>query len=121
VALLKASKSLEKFVLEDKDENLAIEIIKIAIEYPLIQIVNNAGYKGDRVVERIKEEDDFNHGFDARTGEFKNLFKEGIIDPVKVIRVALENAVSAAAMFLTTDAVIVDAPKKEEHNHTPAG
>lgn len=113
---------MDTLSFDDEDENIAIEIVKNAIQYPVIQIANNAGYKGDRVVEKIKEEKDFNHGFDAKTGEFKDLFKAGIIDPAKVIRVALENAVSTAAMFLTTDAVIVDLPKKEEpHNHAPAG
>lgn len=122
VALLKVAKALDTLKFDDEDENLAIEIVKNAIQYPVIQIANNAGYKGDRVVEKIKEEKDFNHGFDAKTGEFKDLVKGGIIDPAKVIRVALENAVSTAAMFLTTDAVIVDTPKKEEpHMHAPAG
>lgn len=122
VALLKVAKALDTLKFDDEDENLAIEIVKNAIQYPVIQIANNAGYKGDRVVEKIKEEKDFNHGFDAKTGEFKDLVKGGIIDPAKVIRVALENAVSTAAMFLTTDAVIVDSPKKEEpHMHAPAG
>lgn len=113
VALLKVSKVLDTLSFDDEDENIAIEIVKNAVQYPVIQIANNAGYKGDRVVEKIKEEKDFNHGFDAKTGEFKDLFKAGIIDPAKVIRVALENAVSTAAMFLTTDAVIVETPKKE--------
>ncbi len=122
VALLKVAKALDTLSFDDEDENIAIEIVKNAIQYPVIQIANNAGYKGDRVVEKIKEEKDFNHGFDAKTGEFKDLVKGGIIDPAKVIRVALENAVSTAAMFLTTDAVIVDSPKKEEpHAHAPAG
>jgi chaperonin GroEL len=100
--------------LEDEDEQIGVEIIKNAIVYPVIQIANNAGYKGDRVVEKVKEEKNFNTGFDAKSGVFVDLFKNGVIDPSKVLRVALENAVSAAAMFLTTDAVIVDAPKKEE-------
>ncbi|MDD3262282.1 MAG: chaperonin GroEL [Candidatus Absconditabacteria bacterium] len=122
VALLKVAKVLDTLSFDYEDENIAIEIVKNAIQYPVIQIANNAGYKGDRVVEKIKEEKDFNHGFDAKTGEFKDLVKGGIIDPAKVIRVALENAVSTAAMFLTTDAVIVDSPKKEEpHVHAPAG
>lgn len=121
-ALLKLSNMLSSFTLEDADEHIAVEIVKNAIQYPVIQIANNAGYKGDRVVEKVKEEKDFNHGFDAKTGEFKDLVKWWIIDPAKVIRVALENAVSTAAMFLTTDAVIVDSPKKEEdHIHAPAG
>lgn len=112
-ALVKLAKKLDGFVLEDADEQIGVEIIKNAIVYPVIQIANNAGYKGDRVVEKVKENTDFNQWFDAKTGEFTDLFKDGIIDPSKVLRVALENAVSAAAMFLTTDAVIVDAPKKE--------
>ena len=78
------------------------------------KIADNAGYKGDWVVEVIKAQDEFNFGFDAKTGEFKNMLQAGIIDPAKVLRVSLENAVSAAAMFLTTDAIIVDAPKKDE-------
>lgn len=111
--MVKLAKKLDGLKLEDEDEQIGVEIIKNAIVYPVIQIANNAGYKGDRVVEKVKEHKDFNHGFDAKTGEFVDLFKDGIIDPSKVLRVALENAVSAAAMFLTTDAVIVDAPKKD--------
>lgn len=120
-ALVKLSKILDKLSFDDADENIAIQIVKSAIQYPVIQIANNAGHKGDWVVEKVKESDDFNHGFDARTGEFKDLFANGIIDPAKVLRVALQNAVSTAAMFLTTDAVIVDAPKKDDcacgHDH----
>ena len=78
------------------------------------KIADNAGYKGDWVVEAIKAQDEFNFGFDAKTGEFKNMLQAGIIDPAKVLRVSLENAVSAAAMFLTTDAIIVDAPSKPD-------
>jgi chaperonin GroEL len=100
--------------LEDADEQIGIEILKDAIQYPVKQIADNAGYKGDWVVEAIKAQSDFNYGFDAKTGEFKNMITAGIIDPAKVLRVSLENAVSAAAMFLTTDAIIVDAPKKDE-------
>ncbi len=112
-ALIKLVKKLDALQLEDADEQIGVEIIKNAITYPVVQIANNAGYKGDRVVEKVKEDTAFNAGFDAKTGEFKDLFKEGIIDPAKVLRVALQNAVSAAAMFLTTDVVIVDAPKKD--------
>jgi chaperonin GroEL len=114
VTLANIAKSLENFILEDADEHIGIEILKDAIQYPVKQIADNAGYKGDWVVEAIKAQNDFNYGFDAKTGEFKNMITAGIIDPAKVLRVSLENAVSAAAMFLTTDAIIVDAPKKEE-------
>ncbi|HPC34406.1 MAG TPA: chaperonin GroEL [Candidatus Absconditabacterales bacterium] len=111
--LLQLSKTLEEFKLEDPDQQVAVDIVREAIQYPVKQIANNAGFKGDWVVEKIKESDDFNYGFDAKEGEFKNLFEAGIIDPAKVLRVALQNAVSTAAMFLTTECVIVDAPKPE--------
>ncbi len=112
--LVKISKILDNFELDDKDENIAVEIIKKAIQYPLIQIANNAGYKWDRVIEKVKENNDFDFWFEWINGEFKNLVKDGIIDPTKVIRVALENSVSTSAMFLTTDAVIVDEPKEDK-------
>jgi len=120
-ALVKLAAKLENFALDDEDEQIGLEIIKNAIIYPVIQIANNAGHKGDRVVEKVKEDSNFNMWFDARTGEFKDLFKDGIIDPSKVLRVALENAVSSAAMFLTTDAVIVDAPKSDDSDDGWAG
>lgn len=112
-ALLQLSKWLEKFKLDNEEEQIAVEIVKNAIQYPVIQIANNAGFKWDWIVEKIKESDDFNYWFDAKEWNFKDLFKAWIIDPAKVLRVALENSVSVAAMFLTTDVVIVDSPKKE--------
>lgn len=118
VALLKLIKALENVKLEDKDEQVWVEIIKEAIQYPARQIANNAGFKWDLVVEKIKESSDFNFGFNARTGEYADLLKQWVIDPVKVIRIALQESVSSASMLLTTDAVVVDKPKKEEeHNH----
>lgn len=111
--LVKLAKTLENMKLTDDDERIWAEIVMKAILYPTIQIANNAGYKGDRVVEKVKESEDFNYGFEAISWEFKDLVKAWIIDPTKVLRVSLENAVSAAAMFLTTDAVVIDAPKKD--------
>ena len=109
--LVQLSKKLWELKLEDQEEQVAVEIIQQAIQYPLKQIADNAGFKWDRVVEKIKESKDMDYGFDARTGEFTNLKKAGIIDPAKVIRVSLENAVSTAAMLLTTEAVVVDKPE----------
>ncbi len=94
----------------DDDERIWAEIIKAAIQYPMTQIANNAWYKGDWVVEQVKANPDFNYGFNAATGEFGDLVQMGIIDPAKVERVALENAVSSAAMLLTTECVIADVP-----------
>lgn len=109
--LVQLSKTLGDIKLADQEEQVAVEIIQQAIQYPLKQIADNAGFKWDWVVEKIKESKDMDYGFDARTGEFTNLKKAGIIDPAKVIRVSLENAVSTAAMLLTTEAVVVDKPE----------
>ncbi|MDR0859931.1 MAG: chaperonin GroEL, partial [Candidatus Peribacteria bacterium] len=106
--LVQLSKTLTTFKLDAEDEQVAVEILQQAIQYPVKQIADNAGFKGDWVVEKVKESDDKNYGFDARVGEFKDLKKAGIIDPAKVLRVSLENAVSTAAMILTTEAVVVD-------------
>lgn len=114
--LLQLSKILEDFKLDDADEQVAVNIVRDAIQYPVKQIANNAWFKGDWVVEKVKESDNINYWFDAKEGEFKDLFEAGIIDPAKVLRVALENAVSTAAMFLTTETVVVDAPEKEHHH-----
>lgn len=109
--LVQLSKSLASFQLADEDEQVAVDILQQAIQYPVKQIADNAGFKGDYVVEEVKKSNDVNYGFDARTGEFKDLKAAGIIDPAKVLRVALQNAVSTAAMILTTEAVVVDAPE----------
>ena len=120
--LVQLSKTLGKMKLDDQEEQVAVEIIQQAIQYPLKQIADNAGFKWDWVVEKIKESKDMDYWFDARTGEFTNLKKAGIIDPAKVIRVSLENAVSTAAMLLTTEAVVVDKPEdKCSCNHSDAG
>jgi chaperonin GroEL len=113
-AYVKLSKILDSVAFADADEQIGAQIIKDAVQYPLKQIADNAGYKGDWVVETVKAEKDFNVGFDAKTGDFKDLIKAGIIDPAKVERVALENAVSSAAMLLTTDAVVADKPSADK-------
>lgn len=118
IALLKLVPMLSAMKFDDKDEQIWIEILKEAIQYPAKQIANNAWFKWDSIVEKILENKDDNYGFNSRTGEYVDLIKQWVIDPVKVIRVALQEAVSAAWMLLTTDAVVVDKPKKDEwHNH----
>lgn len=120
-ALLKLISALDAVKLSDTDEQVGVEIIKKAIEYPARQIAYNAGFKGDLVVEKVKENKDFNYGFNAKTWEYQDLMKAWVIDPVKVIRVALQESVSAAGMLLTTDAVISDTPKKEDNSHADMG
>ena len=119
-SLIKLSAGLDKLKFDDNDEAIGAQIIKEAIQYPTRQIANNAGYKGDWVVEQVKANDDFNYGFNAATGEYTDLLKAGIIDPAKVERVSLQNAVSSAAMLLTTDAVVADEPAPEGAPAAPA-
>ena len=115
VAYIRAIKTLEGLKGDNEDQTIGIEIIKRAIEEPLRQIAVNSGKEGAVVVQTVKAgKNDF--GYNAQTDNFENLFLSGVIDPVKVARIALENAASVAGMFLTTEAVVVD--EKEEH---PAG
>ncbi len=115
-ALLKLQDVLDNVKVDEEDEKIGLEIVKAAIEYPAKQIADNAGYKGDLVVEKVKENSDFNYWFNAKTGEYGDLLKMGVIDPAKVVRVALQNAVSAAAMTLTTDAVVTDKPEDKKES-----
>ena len=116
VAYIRAIKSLDGLKGDNEDETTGIEIIRRAIEEPLRQIVANAGLEGAVIVQKVKDgEGDF--GYNARTDQYENLFKSGVIDPAKVTRVALENAASIAGMFLTTECVIAE---KKEDNPAPA-
>ena len=116
VAYIRAIKSLDGLKGDNEDETTGIEIIRRAIEEPLRQIVANAGLEGAVIVQKVKDgEGDF--GYNARTDQYENLFKSGVIDPAKVTRVALENAASIAGMFLTTECVIAE---KKEENPAPA-
>lgn len=113
VALLRAAKCLEDIEGENPDQKTGIRIVKRAVEEPLRQIVDNAGKEeGAVVINKVKEGvNDF--GYDAKSGEYKNMIKEGIIDPTKVTRVALENAGSVATMMLTTQCVVTEIKKDE--------
>lgn len=114
VALIRAVQVLDKMLFEDKDENLAVFILRRALQEPLRQIASNAGVDGAVVVSKVMESHIINFGYDASTGEYKDMIEAGIIDPAKVTRTALQNAVSIAGMFLTTEAIITNLPKKEE-------
>ncbi|MCX4881712.1 chaperonin GroEL [Streptomyces sp. NBC_00847] len=116
VALIQASSVFEKLDLEG-DEATGANAVRIALEAPLKQIAVNAGLEGGVVVEKVRNLTP-GHGLNAATGEYVDLIKEGIIDPAKVTRSALQNAASIAALFLTTEAVIADKPEKTA---APAG
>ncbi|MDF3300428.1 chaperonin GroEL [Streptomyces tropicalis] len=116
VALLQASQVFEKLELQG-DEATGAQAVKLALEAPLKQIAVNAGLEGGVVVEKVRNLTP-GHGLNAATGEYVDLVAEGIIDPAKVTRSALQNAASIAALFLTTEAVIADKPEKAA---APAG
>lgn len=103
---------------ETGDVRTGIEIVARALEYPARQIATNAGVEGAVVVERLKKEKDSTIGYNAATGVFEDLLKVGVIDPTKVVRSSLQNAASAAAMLLTTEAVVYEVP--EEKKAAPA-
>jgi chaperonin GroEL len=117
VALLRASSGLKPKGLSD-DEDAGYNIVVRACKSPLVQIVQNAGENGEVVANKISENDSINYGYDARMSKYCDMVKEGIIDPTKVVRCALENAASVSILLLTSEALIADIPKDEKK---PAG
>ena len=115
-----AVEALEKLKGENEDETTGIQIVKRAIEEPLRQIVSNAGGEGSVVVAKVKNGKGA-YGYNARADKYEDMFKAGIIDPTKVARVALENAASIAAMFLTTECVLVNKKEAEAPAAMPQG
>ena len=113
VALLRTLPALEKVKLSNPDEQVGVNIVKRAVEEPLRQIANNAGVEGSVIVEKIKA-DKKNVGYNAETDKIEDLVVAGVIDPTKVVRIALENAASIAGLMLTTEAAIADKPEKKE-------
>ncbi|HBH25730.1 MAG TPA: chaperonin GroEL [Cytophagales bacterium] len=113
VALVRAIEALDAVEVENEDQTTGVNIVRIALEYPLRTIVENAGGEGSVIVQKVKEgKGDF--GYNAREDKFENLFEAGIIDPTKVTRLALENAASIASLLLTTECVVVDEPEEDK-------
>jgi chaperonin GroEL len=119
VALLRCIPALEKIKAED-DAAIGVNIVKRALEEPVRQIAQNAGFEGAVVVGRIRESKDENFGFNAETGEYGDLVKMGVIDPAKVTRLALQNATSVSSLMLTTEALVAES-KEEEKKAAAAG
>lgn len=117
VAYLRSMHSIDELKLVG-EEKLGADILKKALMSPAEQIANNAGTDGKVVVAEILKLKD-NHGYNAKDDKFEDLVQAGIIDPTKVSRSALQNAASAAGMFLTTEAVVTDIPSKDDHSHNP--
>jgi chaperonin GroEL len=113
VALLRAVESLKRVKTANDDQKHGVEIVRKALSAPARQIAINAGEDGSVVVGKIIENDTYAYGFDAQSGEFGNLVSKGIIDPTKVVRIALQDGSSIAGLLITTEAMVAEKPKKE--------
>jgi chaperonin GroEL len=120
VALIRALKAVEGLKGDNEDQNLGIAITRRALEAPLRAIVANAGEESSVVLNKVKEGKG-NFGYNAATGEFGDMIEFGILDPTKVTRSALQHASSVAGLAITTEAIVAELPKKEEHSHGGAG
>jgi len=116
VALIRAQRALEKLEAANEDQAVGIRILSRSIEEPLRQIVDNAGEDAAVILNRVKEGKGA-FGYNAATGEFGDMLEAGILDPTKVTRLALQNAASVAGLLLTTEVMVAEAPKEEEHSH----
>ena len=121
IALLRATKILANQAYKTEDERLGIDILKRAIQAPARQIIDNAGLDASLIVGKILENDSFNYGFDARKSEYVDMIKAGIIDPVKVVRIALQSAASIASLMATTECMIAEKPEKKPEAPMPGG
>jgi chaperonin GroEL len=118
VALARASLILAKLKADNDDQRVGIDIVRRAVQIPLRQIAENAGEDGAVISGKVLEKDEYNWGFDAQTGEFKDLVKAGIIDPTKVVRSALQHAASIGSLMITTEAMVADRAEKPEGEGT---
>jgi len=113
VALLRAQVKLDEMKLDRHDEQVGVDILRRALEFPLRWIAINAGAEGSIVVEKVRSDKNVNFGFNAQTEVYEDLVEAGVIDPTKVVRSALQNAASIAGLLLTTEAVVVEKPSDE--------
>lgn len=121
VPLARCEKCLDEVETEDEDEKAGLEVIRKALSEPIKQIANNAGFEGSIVVEKLKNGQKPEQGFNANTGEYEDLIQAGIIDPKKVTRSALQNAASIASLILTTESAVVEKPEEKEQSGAAGG
>ncbi|CDX40939.1 60 kDa chaperonin (Protein Cpn60) (groEL protein) [Mesorhizobium sp. SOD10] len=121
VALLRAAKALDALTVDNPDQRYGVDIVRRAIEAPARQIAENSGAEGSIIVGKLREKTDFAYGWNAQTGEYGDLYKQGVIDPAKVVRTALQDAASVAGLLVTTEAMVAEKPKKEAAPAMPAG
>ncbi|ESY63872.1 MULTISPECIES: chaperonin GroEL [Mesorhizobium] len=113
VALLRAARALDAVQTDNPDQKTGVEIVRRAIETPVRQIAENAGAEGSIIVGKLREKSEFGWGWNAQTNEFGDLYGQGVIDPAKVVRTALQDAASVAGLLVTTEAMVAEKPKKE--------
>ncbi len=121
VALARASLLLAKLKADNDDQRFGIDIVRKAALVPMRQIAENAGEDGAVISGKVLDKDEYNWGFDAQSGEFKDLVKAGIIDPTKVVRTALQDASSVAGLLVTTEAMVAEKPEKKAAPSMPPG
>ncbi len=121
VPLARASLILSKLKADNDDQRFGIEIVRKAVQTPLRQIAENAGEDGAVIAGKILDRDEYNWGYDAQAGEFKDLVKAGIVDPTKVVRTALQDAASVAGLLVTTEAMVADKPERKGPAMPPGG
>ncbi|MCK5275951.1 MAG: hypothetical protein KAR37_14960, partial [Alphaproteobacteria bacterium] len=114
VALLYSANVLDGLKPANGDQKVGVDIVRRSLAMPVRQIVENAGVDASIIVGKLLERGDPEWGFDAQTDEYVNMMKAGIIDPAKVVRIALQDAASVAGLLITTEAMIAEVPKKEE-------
>jgi chaperonin GroEL len=121
VALLHATAALAKLKPGNRDRQVGIDIVRRAIAYPTRLIAENAGADGAVVVGKLLEQANAGHGFDAQAGTYTDMVKAGIIDPTKVVRLALQGAASIAGLLITTEAMVAEKPEKDAAPGMPGG
>jgi len=118
IVFINAMASLDKVKMDGEDEAIGVNIVRKALEAPIRKLAQNAGQDGAVIIENVrrmsKEQSNKHIGYNVITGEYGDMLKQGVIDPLKVVRGALENAASIASMILTTECLITDVPEKEK-------
>jgi chaperonin GroEL len=120
-ALLYATKALAKLKPENGDQKTGIDIVRRALQIPVRTIAENAGTDGSIVIGKLLDKGDPNYGYDAQTGDYVDMVRTGIIDPTKVVRLALQDAASVAGLLVTTEAMVAELPKEQTTTAMPPG
>jgi chaperonin GroEL len=121
VALLYAAKALETLTPANNDQKVGIDIVRRALQSPVRQVVENSGMEGSIVVGKLLDRNEANWGYDAQGGDYVDMIRAGIIDPTKVVRLALQNAASIAGLLITTEAMVAEKPERKAAPAMPHG